>query len=91
MARTLTRSASTPSNGPAPMAVLLIILVLTMGLSLRALLYGRRYEIADSDASESSWLIDTCARAFLLVLLSLFGLLLLGVAYGNVLGSVAKT
>ena len=71
------------------MAVLLIILVVTIGLSIRVGLYSRRWGIAGSDTSEDSWLIDTCVRAFLLVLLSLFGLLLLGVRYGNVLGSVS--
>jgi uncharacterized membrane protein YbhN (UPF0104 family) len=69
------------------MAVLLIILAATVGLSIRAGLYGQRWGIADSDTSEDTWLIDACARTFLLVLLSLFGLLLLGVTYGNVLGS----
>ena len=69
------------------MAVLWIILGATIGLSVRAGLYGRRWNIADSDTSEDSWLIDTCARTFLLVLLSLLGLLALGVKYGNVLGA----
>ena len=32
--------------------------------------------------------MDACARAFVLVLLSLLGLLALGVMYGNVLGAV---
>jgi hypothetical protein len=71
------------------MAALMTILVVTIALSIRAGLYGRRrWGIADSDTSEDSWLIDTCARTFLLVLISLFGLLLLGVTYGNVLGAV---
>jgi len=68
------------------MAVLLIILGATIGLSIRAGLYGRRWNIADADTGEDSGLIDTCARTFLLVLLSLLGLLALGVMYGNVLG-----
>ena len=87
MAWTLTRSAFTPSLGINRMAVLLIILGATIGLSVRAGLYGRRWNIADSDTSEDSWLIDTCARTFVLVLLSLLGLLALGVMYGNVLGA----
>lgn len=72
------------------MAVLLIILLVTIGLSVRAGLYGRRWTVADSDAEgqEGSWLMDACARAFILVLLSLLGLLLLGILYGNVLGAV---
>ena len=89
MARTPTRSAFTPST--AAMEVLLIILVVTIGLSIRAGLYGRCWGIADSQTTEESWLADTCARTLLLVLMSLVGLLLLGVTYGNVLGSVAKT
>lgn len=87
MARTLTRSASAP---PHAMVVLLIVLVLTIALSVRAGLYRRRLGVADSDgdSSEDSWLIDACARSFVLVLLSLMGLLALGVMYGNVLGAV---
>jgi len=70
------------------MAVLLIILIATIGLSVRAGLYGRRWNIADSDSTEESWLVDTCVRTSVLVLLSLLGLLALGVMYGNVLGAV---
>ena len=71
------------------MGVLLIILILTIGLSVRAGLYGRRWRIADSDAEgDESWLVDACARTFVLVLLSLLGLLTLGILYGNVLGAV---
>jgi hypothetical protein len=69
------------------MAVLLIILGATIGLSVRAGLYGRRWNIADSETSDDSWLVDACARSFILVLLSLLGLLALGVMYGNVLGA----
>ena len=87
MAWTLTRSVSTPSSGVITMAVLLIILLATIGLSVRAGLYGRRWKIADSNTSEDSWLIDACARTFVLVLLSLLGLLALGLMYGNVLGA----
>jgi hypothetical protein len=92
MARTLTRSASTPSTAALRwgyvMAVLLIILLTTIGLSVRAGLYGRVWRIAESEASnEESLLIETCARTFVLVLLSLLGLLALGMLYGNVLGA----
>jgi len=69
------------------MAVLLIILLATIGLSVRAGLYGRRWKIADSNTREDSWLMDACARTFVLVLLSLLGLLALGLMYGNVLGA----
>jgi len=73
------------------MAILWIILLATLGLALRAGLYGRRWNIADSDSREGGGdesMIDTCARTFILVLLSLMGLLLLGIMYGNVLGAV---
>jgi len=75
---------------PHVMVVLLVILVVTLGLAARAGLYRRRFTTADSDqdAGEDSWLIDACARSFVLVLLSLLGLLALGVMYGNVLGAV---
>lgn len=36
---------------------------------------------------DESGLVDACARASLLVLASLLGLLALGVMYGNVLGA----
>jgi hypothetical protein len=75
------------------MAVLLIILLATIGLSVRAGLYGRRWTVADSEsegpdcqARDEPWLMDACARSFVLVLLSLLGLLALGIMYGNVLG-----
>jgi hypothetical protein len=70
------------------MAILWIILFITVGLSLQAGVYGRRWTIADSTTRESGdtpWLMDACARTFILVLLSLLGLLALGVMYGNVL------
>jgi hypothetical protein len=71
------------------MGVLLIILVATIGLTVRAGLYGRR-SVADSDTEtgDAPWLVDACARTLVLVLLSLLGLLALGVMYGNVLGAV---
>lgn len=71
------------------MGVLLIVLVITVALSVRAGLYGGRWTVADRDAEagEGSWLVDACARSFVLVLLSLLGLLALGMAYGNVLGA----
>jgi hypothetical protein len=69
------------------MAVLFIILAATIALSFRAGLVGRRWHIADSDSSEDSWLLEACARTFVLVLLSLLGLFVLGVMYGNVLGA----
>lgn len=73
------------------MAVLLIILFVTIGLAVRAGTYGRALSPADSESPYETGLatslIDTCARTFVLVLLSLLGLFALGVMYGNVLGS----
>jgi hypothetical protein len=73
------------------MQVLLTVLLATLALSLRVGLYGRRRNIADSESTEDSWLIDNCARTFVLVLLSLLGLLALGLTYGNVLGAHASS
>jgi hypothetical protein len=73
------------------MAVLLGILVVTIALSVRAGIYGRRWNVAaseDEDGGGDNWLIDSCARTFILVLLSLLGLLALGLMYGNVLGAI---
>ena len=72
------------------MGILLIILVLTFGLWVRAGLYRSRSTTAKSEAEmgDEPWLIDSCAKTFLLVLASLSGLLALGVTYGNVLGNV---
>jgi hypothetical protein len=73
------------------MAVLWIILAATIGLSVRAGLGGRRWNVADSetqDRADDDWLVDTCARTLILVLLSLLGLLALGLMYGNVLGAI---
>ena len=69
------------------MAVLFIILAVVIGLSVRAGLYGRVWRIAEQETGEDSWLIETCARTFVLVFLSLLGLLALGMLYGNVLGA----
>lgn len=67
------------------MAALVIVPVIVFGLSMRAGVYGRRLNIVDSETQDA--LIDTCARAFALVLISLVGLLALGMMYGNVLGA----
>jgi hypothetical protein len=71
-------------------AALLIILLATIGLAVRAVAYRRRWSVADSehpDTDTDTGFIDTCARTFILVLLSLLGLMALGMMYGNVLGS----
>ena len=69
------------------MAALLIILFVTMGLAVRAGTYTRMWRPAESESTNEPGLVDTCARTFVLVFLSLVGLLALGVMYGNVLGS----
>ena len=74
------------------MAALLIILVVTMGLAVRAGAYARQWNPADSESRYGTGLqetgfLDACARTFVLVLISLIGLLALGMMYGNVLGS----
>jgi hypothetical protein len=69
------------------MAVLFIILAVVIGLSVRAGLYGRVWRIAEQETNEDSWLIETCARTFVLVFRALLGLLALGMLYGNVLGA----
>ena len=86
MARALTRSASKPSFWGV-MGILLIILLITLGLATRAGVLGRRWSPADSETADNTGLIDTCARTFTLVLMSLAGLLALGITYGNVLGA----
>ena len=69
------------------MAALLIILLVTIGLSVRAGLYGRRWNVAESETHDEVAPVDTYVRTFILVLLSLLGLLALGLTYGNVLGA----
>ena len=44
--------------------------------------------MADSEHHDADiGFVDTCTRCFILVLLSVLGLMALGVMYGNVLGS----
>jgi hypothetical protein len=69
------------------MPILLIILAITLGLAWRAGVPQRCWKPADVERSDESGLIDACARASVLVLMSLLGLLALGVSYGNVLGA----
>lgn len=67
------------------MGALLVILLLTAGLALRAGLFslpGNALRRTPPDPG----LFDACARTLVLVLLSMLGLLALGVMYGNVLG-----
>jgi hypothetical protein len=70
------------------MAALLIILLATLGLGVRAVTYRRQWSGADSEHHDAEiGFVDTYVRTFLLVFLSLLGLLALAVIYGNVLGS----
>ena len=81
------------------MTALLIILVATIGLAVRAMTYSRhsrQWSAVESDRAPKTGLpetglVDTCARTFILVLLSLLGLLALGLMYGNVLGSASAS
>jgi hypothetical protein len=75
------------------MAALLIVLAVTVGLSWRAGLYGRRAGVAEAETDtheeSDSGFVDACARSLVLVLFCLVGLLALGVMYGNVLGAAS--
>ena len=68
------------------MVVLLIILGLTLGLAWRAEVVQRCLRPADGESGDAG-LVDACARASVLVFMSLLGLLVLGVMYGNVMGA----
>ncbi|HEY8815783.1 MAG TPA: hypothetical protein VIP57_11860 [Candidatus Dormibacteraeota bacterium] len=72
------------------MAILLMVVLITLGLAARAGVWGGRWSAADSEAFDNNGLIDTCARTFTLVLMSLVGLFALGITYGNVLGGAAR-
>jgi hypothetical protein len=65
------------------MAALLIIPLATIGLAVTAVTYRRQSSVANSEHAEL--LVDTYARTVVLVLLSLLGLMALGIMYGNVL------
>ena len=67
------------------MGTLLVILIVTLGLALRAASVSRRVSLARSEGTDVVGTIDAFARTSLLVLLCLLGLLALGLMYGNVL------
>jgi hypothetical protein len=69
------------------MTVLMAILGITLALAWRARVVQRCWNPADVESRDESGLVDAWARASLLVLVSLVGLLALGVMYGNVLGA----
>lgn len=73
------------------MGILLVILLLTLGLAWRAQVPQRCMRLAESEGGDDSGLLDACARASVLVLMSLLGLLVLGVLYGNVMGAGSTT
>src|SRR5207245_177363 len=67
------------------MGTLVVILIVTVGLALRAASVSRHATVAGSETDDA--VIDAYARTSLLVLLCLLGLLALGLMYGNVLGA----
>lgn len=71
------------------MLALFVILLMTLGLAVRAGVHSRMLSPAEStnDTGLDTGLMDTCARTLMLVLLALLGLMALGMMYGNVLGS----
>ncbi len=69
------------------MTILMVILALTLGLAWRAGVPQRCWHPAEVDPGDETGLMDACTRASVLVLMSLLGLLALGVTYGNVLGA----
>ncbi|HSS93055.1 MAG TPA: hypothetical protein VLR46_03590 [Candidatus Dormibacteraeota bacterium] len=71
------------------MAILFVIMLITLGLALRAATVRRHPSVAGSTSRDESAVIDSYARTSLLVLLCLVGLFALGLMYGNVLGAGA--
>jgi len=71
------------------MAILLVIMSLTLGLAWRAGVGRRCWRPAAAERNADNEMIDACARASVLVLVSLIGLLALGLTYGNALGANA--
>ncbi len=69
------------------MGILLVIVIITLGLALRAASVSRRASLAGSETVDEVGVVDVYARTSLLVLLCLLGLLALGLTYGNVLGA----
>jgi hypothetical protein len=71
------------------MLSLIIIMFVTVGLAMRAVMVGSRFSPADVEADGESDLYVACARTSLVVLICLIGLLALGLIYGNVLGGTS--
>jgi hypothetical protein len=72
------------------MTALLLILFATIGLAVKAVTYRSQWSAVDNENYQMG-LVDSCARTFVLVFLSLVGLLALGMMYGNVLGSASAS
>lgn len=72
------------------MGILLVIMLVTLGLAVRAAAVNRRASLAGSETSDATGVVDAYARTSLLVLLCLLGLFALGLIYGNVLGASAS-
>jgi hypothetical protein len=69
------------------MPILLAILMTTLGLAWRSCVVQRCWDPVEAQHLDENGLLDACARASVLVLMSLIGLFALGVMYGNVLGA----
>ncbi len=69
------------------MPILLVILTLTLGLAWRSGVVRRCWKPVEAEVADESGLVDACTRTSLLVFMSLLGLFVLGVIYGNVLGA----
>jgi hypothetical protein len=69
------------------MPILLIILATVLALAWRARVVQRCFNPVEAEMRDESGLVDACTRASVLVLMSLIGLLVLGVMYGSVLSA----
>ncbi len=72
------------------MGILIVIMLTTLGLALRAAAVNRRVGLAGSETRDVTGAVDAYARTSLLVFLCLVGLFSLGLVYGNVLGGSAR-
>lgn len=72
------------------MGILLVIMLITLGLAMRAATVNRRASTVGSETSDVTGIVDAYARTSLLVLFCLAGLFSLGLMYGNVLGVSAS-
>lgn len=71
------------------MGILLVIVLVNLGLALRAVAVNRRTSLAGTETSDDPGVVDSYARTSLLVLFCLVALFALGRTYGNVLGAGA--